>query len=306
MPGPAVNQRVSIIVESFNYSEDGDPATLARSLRAACDVRQQDPANREVLLTDTCGTAVITDLLKGFPEVRHIQATGLGYDEAKRAAFEAATGEYLLYLDGDCVPQPGWLEAHCAALSSGAASATGGFTRYAGGYLASVWTLMDFGFLFPLEQRTLGCYASNNSGFRRAVLQAVPMCGSEMRCNCYAHAQELMRARQPVLLIPEARVRHKTPDFFDERLRQGRDAVAACRVNPALRENGWLALGVFAAPLFYGLAVARDWWRLAGAWRDLELPVWSLPATALLLPVFRLVDLYGTTQALWRGANSAL
>ncbi len=293
-----MDSSVTIIVESYNFTEDRDAAPLRRALHAACELRREDPAGREVILTDAAPSGALSMLLKDFPEVRSVAASGLSYDEAKFRAVREARGEYVVFLDGDCVPQPGWLEAHCAALRSGEAVATGGFTRYEGGWFAALCTLLDFGFLLPLERRSLGCYASNNSGFHRPTLLEIPMCESELRCNCYAHAQALMRARKPVLLIPEARVRHKTPLFFGERFRQGSDTVAACRVNPELRANRWLRLGIFAAPLFYSELVGLDWRRLASGYRDLELPLWSLPFAALLCPVFRLVDLCGIVKAL--------
>jgi hypothetical protein len=293
-----MDSSVTIIVESYNFTEDRDATLLRRALRAACDLLLKDPANREVILTDAAPPGALSELLKDFPEVRRVAASGLSYDEAKFRAVREARGEYVLFLDGDCMPQPGWLDAHCAALRSGETMATGGFTRYEGGWFAALCTLLDFGFLLPLERRSLGCYASNNSGFHRSTLLEIPMCESEMRCNCYAHAQALMQARKPVLLIPEARVRHKTPHFFGERFRQGSDKVAACRVNPDLRENAWLRLSIFAAPLFYREAVRLDWQRLALGHRDLKLPRWSLPFAALLCPVFRLVDLCGIVKAL--------
>lgn len=209
-----MDSSVTIIVESYNFTEDRDAAPLRRALHAACELRREDPAGREVILTDAAPSGALSMLLKDFPEVRSVAASGLSYDEAKFRAVREARGEYVVFLDGDCVPQPGWLEAHCAALRSGEAVATGGFTRYEGGWFAALCTLLDFGFLLPLERRSLGCYASNNSGFHRPTLLEIPMCESELRCNCYAHAQALMRARKPVLLIPEARVRHKTPLFF--------------------------------------------------------------------------------------------
>ena len=291
---------VTIVVESYNFSEDGNLALLARTLRAASELQREDPSEREVLITDTARVEVLRPLLESYPSVRRVDATGLGYDDAKFKAVQEARGDYILFLDGDCVPQPGWLDAHVHALASGDAVATGGFTRYEGGYFAAICTLLDFGFLFPLERRSLGCYASNNSGFVRAELLAFPMCGSDLRCNCYAHAQALLIADRPVVLVREARVHHKTPDFFDERVRQGADAVVACRVNPALREAAWLQFGIAAAPLFYSLAVLRDWRRLATGYRDLELPVWFLPFAAMSFPVFRLVDLGGMVKALLR------
>ena len=296
---------VTIVVESYTYSEDRDLALLGRSLRTACEMQRHDPERREVVFADICPPGELSELLRNYPEVRQINVTGRSYDQMKLATAREVRGEYLLFLDGDCLPQPGWLEAHCAALMTGEAVATGGFTRYTGGHLAAICTLLDFGFMFPVKRRTIGCYASNNCGFLRAAYLEVPIEQSEMRSNAYAHTQALLRASKPVLLIPEARVRHACTPFFSERFRQGFDLVAACRMNPALGESAFLPLGVFAAPLFYGQAVLRDLKRLAAGYRDLDLPVWFVPVAALLLPVFRLVDFCGIVKALhgkgWHG-----
>ncbi len=153
---------------------------------------------------------------------------GLDYDGAKQKAAASARGVYVLFLDGDCLPAPGWLDHHLSPLRRGEAQATGGFTRYDGGYMAAVATVLDFGFLLPRGRRVLGCYASNNCGFKRDLLADVPIPAGPMRCRCFAHAQTLLRHGTPVTMVPEAAVRHEVQPFFRERYRQGYDAVAAC------------------------------------------------------------------------------
>src|SRR5205085_10677105 len=112
-------------------------------------------------------------IARELPRVRRVEAAGLGYDEAKLRAAEQARGTYVLYLDGDCIPSEGWLGQHLAALRSGHA-ATGGFTRYDGGFLGTIGSVLDFGFLLPVKPRVLDCYAFNNSGFRRDVMLDAP------------------------------------------------------------------------------------------------------------------------------------
>ena len=86
--------------------------------------------------------------------------------------------------------------------------------------------------------------------------------------------------------------------FFIERFRQGFDAVGACWVNPALPESRFLWLGVLAAPLFYGVAVLRDFRRLLTGYRDLDLAMLQVPFALPLFPLFRLVDFAGMLRAL--------
>jgi glycosyltransferase involved in cell wall biosynthesis len=295
---------VSIVVESYTHGEGSSLERVTLALEAATAMAESSEGG-EVLVADSSGDRALADLLRDrFPEARRIDAIGLGYDEAKMLAAAQARGRFVLYLDGDCIPAPGWLDQHLEGLRDGAA-ATGGFTRYDGGFLGAVESVLDFGFLLPAERRALGCYAFNNSGFRREVLLAQPLPEGPMRCRCYPHAQLFARAGTPVEMVPEARVRHERQPFFRERFRQGFDMVAAGWSDPSLREGRLARIGLLAAPLFYGRAVASDLLRLARGWRDLGLRPWQLPLAAGLLPCFRLVDLAGIARALAPGGRES-
>ena len=287
----------ALVVESYNHREGSALDRLRLALAAARRIASEREGV-EVLVADSSGDPELPVLLeREFPELRRVDATGLDYDEAKMKAAREARATYVVYLDGDCVPEPGWLDAHVQALAGGAA-ATGGFTRYDGGFLGAVFSVLDFGFLLPAADRVLGCYAFNNTGFRRDIILDVPLPDGPMRCRCFAHAQKLLRRGTPVRMVPTARVRHERQPFLRERIRQGSDAVAACWVDPELREVRWLRLGPLAAPLFYTRSVVYDWRRLLRGRRDLEL---TAAQTALALPLFpllRLVDLVGTMRAL--------
>lgn len=69
--------------------------------------------------------------------------------EAKNFTAKRAKGCYIVYLDCDCIPAPGWLEEITGPLRDGSAVAVGGFARYPGGWFAALCSLMDFGFLLP-------------------------------------------------------------------------------------------------------------------------------------------------------------
>ena len=260
----------------------------------------------EVLVADSSGDPAFAQLLEEqFPAVRRIDAVGMGYDEAKVKTARAARGSFVVYLDGDCIPDDQeWLSHHLAALRAGA-PATGGFTRYDGGFGGAVESVLDFGFLLPAGRRALGCYAFNNSAFRRDLFLEAPPPDGPMRCRCYAHAQLLGHRGTPVQMVPEARVRHERQPLFRERYRQGYDAVAACWTNPALPQTRVLRLGLLAAPLFYSQAVVSDWRRIRNGRRDLELTGWRAPAAAALVPALRLIDFAGMVRALGpRGRES--
>jgi hypothetical protein len=287
----------TLVVESYTHGEGSATDRLRLALVAACRMGA-GRGDVEVLVADSSGDPELPGLLdREFPEIRRIDATGLDYDSAKMKAAREGHGRYVLFLDGDCIPEPGWLDAHVEALERGAA-ATGGLTCYDGGYLGALHTVLDFGFLLPVGDRVLGCYAFNNSGFRRDFLVDTPLPDGPMRCHCFAHAQLLLRRGTPVRMVPSARVRHERQPFVRERFRQGYDSVAACWVDPELQERRWLRLGAVAAPLFYARSVVYDWRRLVQGRRDLGLSAAQVAVALPLFPLFRLVDLLGMTRAL--------
>lgn len=197
------------------------------------------------------------------------------------------------------------MDAHLAVFRAGV-HATTGFTRYdGGGWRGAMESVLDFGFMLPAADRDLGCYGSNNAGFRRETLLDEPQPEGPMRCRCYAHAQNLMRRGTPVRMAPDARVVHERVPFVAERYRRGFDLVAACWVDPHLREVRWLRLGRLAAPLFYARAVAQDWRRLAAGRRDLGLPHLQAAAIAPLFPLVRLIDFMGIVRALGPDGRSS-
>jgi glycosyl transferase family 2 len=297
-----VKPAVSIVVESYTHGKGASVDRVALALEAAHGMIEGHGSG-EVLVADSSADPALGALLRErFPKARRIDAGGLGYDEAKMKAAGEADGEIVLYLDGDCIPGPGWFERHVGALQDGAV-ATGGFTRYDGGFLGGVESIMDFGFLLPAGHRPLACYAFNNSGFNRELLMDKPVPEGPMRCRCYAHAQLLLKAGTPMQMVPEATVRHERQPFLRERFRQGFDLVAAAWTDPDLPDRYLLRLSVLSAPLFYARAVANDLRRLAVGWQDLGLRAWQIPPAALMLPLFRLVDLAGILRALAPGGR---
>lgn len=293
---------VSIVVESYTHGEGSSLQRVEQALEAATRMLEE-VGEGELLVADSSADPALAELLqRKYPHARRIDGAGLGYDAAKMKAAREAQSPLVLYLDGDCIPASGWLERHLEALRNGAA-ATGGFTRYDGGFFGAVESVMDFGFLLPAGNRTLACYAFNNSGFKRDVLLDKPVPEGPLRCRCYAHAQLLNRSDAPVLMVPGARVRHERQPFARERVRQGFDLVAACWADPELPEARLLRFGVVSAPFFYARAVVNDLRRLVAGRRDLELAAWQVPAAAALLPLFRLTDFVGIVRALAPGGR---
>lgn len=292
----------AIILESYNLSEGTNLDRFRKAVQAA--VSMSEEGNGEVLIADAFGSAELAEMLRHeFPTVDHVIAFRDSYDEAKAKAAQAASSPYLLFLDGDCLPQRGWHRQLLDALKQGQVGC-GGYTRYEGGFFAAVMSVMDFGFFYPRASRPLKCYASNNCGFQATLLQKIPVPQGKLRCRCYYHAQRLLRSNLPVWFVPEAQVLHDVPPVIRERTRQGYDMIAACWADPKLREARWLKIGILSVPLFYAQSVLLDAHRAILGRRDLGFTELTLPLAIACFPILRLLDTVGMFRALLMGPDN--
>jgi glycosyltransferase involved in cell wall biosynthesis len=223
---------VTLITECFNLQDGQSIDGLVAAIAVLRDIAHQ--SNGEVLVMDGSADSRVVALIPDDARVRRIEAPDLGYDELKNLGAELAQGAYVAYLDGDCRPRDGdWLDRLLAPIRAGQAEATGGLTVYddpsAAGIAASI---MDFGYAWDDPHGRMGCYSSNNVAFSRTVRCDIPVAASDLRCNCYAHTQELWRRGKRVQFVPQAVTLHEPPDVASERYRRGWDVIAACWSNP--------------------------------------------------------------------------
>lgn len=215
----------TIALESANALEDGTPADLVRTLRA---LAPQLAADDEVLLTDAgLDTATIAAARAACPRLRLVPVRGTYYAQ-KNAAIAAATAPLVLLLDGDCLPQPGWLAALAAPLAAGA-GAVAGVTCYSPSTVAAGATAIDFAVLDDATgARTL---FANNCAFRRelALRHPFPVTPGMTKGACQLLALRLRGVGVPLVRAPAARVHHAMPRgaaWLAMRLRRGADARA--------------------------------------------------------------------------------
>jgi GT2 family glycosyltransferase len=86
------------------------PAMLARCLTAL------GAADAEIIVTDDSRDEATRELLeREFPHVRYIRGPRRGPAANRNNGARAATGDWLAFVDDDCEPQLGWLDALAAA-----------------------------------------------------------------------------------------------------------------------------------------------------------------------------------------------
>ncbi len=164
---------------------------------AACleALARQSYSRRETIVVDDGSSDGTTDLLKSYPQVKVIRLSGHaahGFVRAANAGLAAASGEIIMLLNNDTVPDPIWLEELISGLArnpwAGMAASKlmlyskPNFFHSAGDYYATdgvpnsrgVWQ-EDQG-QYNKEEEVFGpCAAA--AAYRRTVLQDLARCG---------------------------------------------------------------------------------------------------------------------------------
>jgi len=232
---------ISLVTESFNLAEGQSFDAFATACRALAGMLSQQSA--EILVCDASNDARVAALVDALPSARLLPSQDLGYDAQKNLAARSARGRYVVYLDGDCWPRSeDWLDRLLQPLRDGRAQASGGTSYYdAPTPTAMAMSIIDFGYTWERPDAALDCYAANNVAFTTTLRCEVPAVEDGMRCNCYAHTQELRRRGRDILSVIEASVWHEMPDIERERHRRGYDVAAACWINPLQVESAALS-----------------------------------------------------------------
>jgi glycosyltransferase involved in cell wall biosynthesis len=230
----------SLIIETANLSL-ADLGGLRETLESLAAQSLPVQNAEEVLLADSgdVPAEVLQNTLKTFPWVRVMRLPeGTGYEELKMAGAKAATGEVIVFADGDCLYERGWLEALLTPYADSSVAIVGGETTIdsTGPYGLGVAIASSF----PARGLSAGLYTSdryhlNNVAFRRAVLEDVPI---PSRRPCYRmsglHAARLLAAGHTILRQPAARALHAAPNglshFFWRFLLMGFDGVVVPRL----------------------------------------------------------------------------
>ncbi len=122
-PGSSTRPRASIVIPAFRRTDD---------LRALLDTLIPEAAagtHVEVVVSDDGsgeGVAeVATVYAARFPRLKYITGENAGPGVARNRGVAAASSDILLFVDSDCLVQPGWVEGLVRAIEGGATIAFG-------------------------------------------------------------------------------------------------------------------------------------------------------------------------------------
>jgi len=291
-----MTMQVSVVVPVYR---DASRARIAA--RALLDQHLPPEAVLEVILVDDGSADGTAEVLKSLePAVRVLALPkNRGRSGARNAGAEVARGSIVLFMDCDCLPNPGFLMQHFVALSAGAAASTGRVE----GIGNCFWSRYQHDASMRRErQHAVGNIysgSSQNLAVRTAVFNAIGgfdtgYCrygfedrdllirlgqrGSIAWTTATVRHQDLLCLTQVVSKMAEAgqyssrRFAGHHPDAY----KQLRYAAIDARLHPAIKP-----LARLAAPLATGMAYAFD--RLGCEhWLPYPLAWWTVKLTSAL------------------------
>lgn len=99
----------------------------------------------EVIVVDSTSNDSVSKVTDMFENVRHVYSPDLFPGRARNMGVYYARSDYLLFIDADCIPEPGWMMSAISALKAGAKMAGGPIIdKFPWHPVASIDNLMQF------------------------------------------------------------------------------------------------------------------------------------------------------------------
>ena len=223
---------------------------------------------------------------------------GLGYCELKNEGAKRASGDIVVFLDSDVIPEPDWLDQLVRSFLDPGVQVVGG-TSYI--EPVSLYTrAFALTWFFPLRTpdgplQTTPYFVANNVAGRREFLARYPFPDDpRFRGQGSTLADTLAAEGIPIYENPNARVSHPPPNgvshFVHRALCEGHDLI----IKERLRGR--------SAPVSLGRNVRLSYWALRKMAAEIRESIWSqrerVGLSAAAAPfAFGIALLYYTTRA---------
>ncbi len=271
---------LTVIVPARN-----EERVISRCLEA---LRAQARTGVEMIVADDGSTDATARVVEdGFPEFRLLRLVARGGAAARTSAIAEARAPRIAFLDADCVPDPGWIDA--AARGQGIVM---GRVRAEPTFRARLLHLLDFGEFLGATPRALRNFALLNVAgpaglFRQEPPPDLPHSHDRVWSWRLARAGHAIRYDPGQSLLHAPRL--SAGPLLRRRVSYARRFIAARRADPTLPGGSLLRLGPLAAPLLAGGRLWRDLGRLLRAGPAMGIGL-SLPLYAVAMAVARALD----------------
>lgn len=300
---------VSVILETVTLRYDHDHGPLADSIAPTLAALERQTVPRErfevlIVLDDAIDAGTVAELQRRHPSARLVFGSAPNYFAEKNAGVVAARGAKVVFLDGDCIPEPDWLESLLAAFAEGVDVVTGR-TRYDGDSLAArTFSVPDFGTVLDQGGESSGIML-NNVVFPRELALHYPLDARIPRNGgCYLLYHQLRAVGKRVVYEPRAIVSHGVDvdglGFVRKHFDRGYDTVAVYRCDEKAVLRGtrlFRRLGPVALAAITARRILIDWRRLARERSQIGISAAALPYHAAVTVVTRGIELAGGVAA---------
>ena len=190
---------LSVVIPTFERDD-----LLAQCLqRLLPEITACESGLCEVIVTDAGRRTTSEPMLRGkFPWAKWVAARGLGPGPNRNRGAEDARGVWLVFVDDDCLPAPGWLTAMAAAARANNADVIEGRTL--------VPDFRDSPFYFAPSTSRGGNYWTCNLAVRRSVFERLGGFDPDLfeQYEDLEFAHRFLRAGCRTVFQPEALVLH--------------------------------------------------------------------------------------------------
>ena len=245
-----VNPRVSIVVEWDNVLLAGSIRANAMLRTLAAEIQGCDLPCETLLCHNPVAVPNLELDVHGLPGIwRPVPVPGSRYYDLKNRGALEASGDIIVFLDSDVIPEPGWLKTLLEPFADPSVQVVAGHSYIDPGEVYSKAFALTWFFPLRTETRSIqpvSHFFANNVAFRRGTFLAhpFPTMDSTSRGACVQLAKDLAASGIIIWKTSAAQVAHPAPQpgrhFVLRALAQGRDRLH--------REQGWRAsfLGSFA------------------------------------------------------------
>jgi hypothetical protein len=263
----SANRPIASIIVVVDYKAGGSEAwgNLRLTLNGLVAQDYREPVEFLLVEADD-GHQVPDDLQRILPGLKVVRADGTTSYDLKNAGAEAAASDFVVLLDADCVPDPGWWRALIEhRRQHPEAAAISGKTLYrAKGLLPRIFALIDRSYVDCGGPGRTQAISNNNCALRRDILLRFPLQNDLGPFGSKAPAEQILAAGGELRFEPGMVAEHRYGGWPMQQAdrRQIGFAMTRYRQLNGNSTHAWMfRLGVLGVPLVMAMAIAGSWKR---------------------------------------------
>ena len=299
---------IASIVVVVDYKAGGSEAWDNLRLTLSGLARQDYREPVEFLLVEADDRNLVPDdLQRCLPGLRVVRTAGKTSYDLKNAGAEAAASDFVVLLDADCVPRPGWWRALIEhRRQHPEAAAISGRTCYrAQGLLPRILALLDRSYVDCGGPGRTGAISNNNGALRRDILLQFPLQNDLGPFGSKAHSERIQAAGGELRFEPGMVAEHRYGGWPMQQAERRQIGFAMTRYRQLNGDSShaWMFKGgVLALPLVVAMTTAGSWKRCLRYASYYEIRWFEVPAALAVAVAAHAMEVPGILLALRGGS----